>query len=78
AADLTVSVFDVTGEGFVVLSAPALPLVVLSGETTQVTIRFKPTRGAAEPVDFDGVLTIISDDPDTASVERTLDGKGSL
>ena len=57
---VTVSALELTGEPFVLVDPPALPLVLAPSETAQVVVEFGPAAAEVAP----GELTALSDDPD--------------
>lgn len=73
-ADLNVSVVSISGSAFALVPAPGLPFTLLPGQTRTITVRFSPTTVGANQT---ATLTVISDDPDTPSVSRTLSGTGT-
>ncbi len=67
--DLNVSSFSVTNPLFAISSATT-PIVIAPGGISNVTITFSPTEDGAQT----DTLTIVSDDPDEASVDVAIQG----
>ena len=67
--DLTVSSLSLTNPVFSMSSATT-PIVIAPGGSSHVTITFSPTEDGAQT----DTLTIVSDDPDEASVDVAIQG----
>ncbi|KPJ65499.1 MAG: hypothetical protein AMJ45_05125, partial [Syntrophobacter sp. DG_60] len=72
--DKTLSIKDIfsDNEDFIVISPCSFPQEVAPGQSIEVTIRFAPSA----PEQIGGELTIISNDPDEATVIVSLTGTG--
>lgn len=75
---LTIDGISAAGDDFTVIQPAQFPIVLPPGEETLgVTVRFTPTTGGdpLAPDEVAGLLTVVSDDPDTAG-EAELCGEG--
>jgi len=71
-APLTVNTLQLNGSGFVLLNAPQTPFTLNQNASQIFTIRFQPSAN----VNYSGILTITSNDPDEGNLTYTLTGKG--
>jgi hypothetical protein len=71
-APLTVNTLQLNGSGFVLLNAPQTPFTLNQNASQIFTIRFQPSAN----VNYSGILTITSNDPDEGNLTYTLTGRG--
>jgi fibronectin type 3 domain-containing protein len=64
----------VTSAGWVIDSAPAAPITILSGEYLDVTVRFVANPGGSTPKMLEGTLTVNSNDADEPAAVVSLGG----
>jgi hypothetical protein len=71
-APLIVNTLQLNGSGFVLLNAPQTPFTLNQNASQIFTIRFQPSAN----VNYSGILTITSNDPDEGNLTYTLTGSG--